>query len=230
MKLTAVKHDASGIWHIPELEHWVITFHQMVTNLEKGRHFKFARYGDGEIYCMNGRSGANCDNHPYFPDLGSALRQTITEEPAYMVGVQPLSISHIPQDVTSYFGHFKRLYNADVLHNASIEGRIMMFMDALAGKYVILVGPAHLSGLFTNCIHIITPSVSCWLQYKQISEQLHFHLEGSSDAIVILCASMMSEVIISDFESTPHTFIDAGSVFDPYAGVNSRKYHSKLRR
>lgn len=201
----------------------------MLENLKSNKAFKFARYGDGEIYCMKGRHGGNCDNHSYFPDLGSALRQTVSQEPEYMVGIQPLSIQHLPDDVNNYFGHFKTLYNADVLHNASINGQLDDFTKAISGRYVVLVGPAHLANLFDNCVHIVVPSVNCWLEFEQVRQQIEFHVEGINNAVVLLCASMMSEVLISYFEEYPHTMIDCGSVFDPYCNVISRKYHQKLK-
>jgi hypothetical protein len=147
-----------------------------------------------------------------------------------MVGVQPLSISHIPADVENYFGHFKKLYNADVLHNASINGVLSKFIKSLQGRYIILVGPPHLADFFHECVHIVIPNLNCWLQYENIRQQIEFHTEGINDTVVLLAASMMSEVLIDWFADTSHTFVDVGSVFDPYAGVNSRKYHFKLKR
>lgn len=228
MNLTAEKCSVTGLWHIPELEHWRDTFAGMISNLKEGYNFKFARYGDGEIHCMRGRDAVNCDNHYYYPDLGAALRQTIATEPEYMVGIQPLSIGSLNQQVKEYFGHFQRLYNADVLHNASIERRIPEFFRALKGRYVILVGPYHLAGLFNDHIHIVIPHVDCWKQHEEIRQQIAFHIDGIVNPVVLLCASMMSEVLISEFEDAPATFIDCGSVFDPYVGVKSRKYHYKL--
>ena len=77
--MQAIKDD-NGIWNITNLEHWTVTFDAMVDDLKSGKMFKFARYGDGEIYCMKGKNGANCDNHTYFPALGAALRQSVVEE------------------------------------------------------------------------------------------------------------------------------------------------------
>jgi len=226
--MQAIKDDR-GIWNITGLEHWQVTYSMMTASLKDGIVFKFARYGDGEIYCMNGKIGQNCDNHSYFPNMGAALRQTIIQEPNYMVGIQPLSISHIPEDVNSYFGHFKTLYNADVLHNASIEGCLDKFINALAGRYIILVGPAHLADFFKECVHIVIPNLNCWTQYEHVRQQVAFHVEGINNAVVLLAASMMSEVLISSFEDYPHTFVDIGSVLDPYVGINSRKYHFNLK-
>lgn len=230
MELTAIKSEITGTWDIPQLQHWGLTFANMVDDLKNSRAFKFARYGDGEIYCMKGRQGANCDSHTYFPDLGSALRKAVSAQRSYMVGIQPLSVSHLPQDVTTYFGHFKELYNADVLHNASIQGIFDQFMHSLSSRYIVLVGPAHLSNLFAECVHVVIPDQNCWWVYDQVREQIAFHIEGINNAVVLLSASMMSEVIIDWFEDFHHTFIDTGSVFDPYCGVMSRKYHYKLRK
>lgn len=227
--MNAVKNEETGTWNITNLEHWTKTYSGMIDNLKINKSFKFARYGDGEIYCMKGKIGQNCDNHKYFPALGDRLRQSITEEPEYMVGIQPLSVSHIKEDVENYFGHFQTLYNADVLHNASIEGSLDKFMRALSPHYIVLVGPAHLASLFENCVHIVIPTLNCWEGYMNVRQQLEFHVDGINNTVVLLAASMMSEVLISDFADYPHTLIDVGSVFDPYCGVKSRRYHHKLK-
>lgn len=226
MDLKAHKDELTGRWFLEGVEPEEATYKTIVDNLKQGINFKFARYGDGEIYCMHGKSGTNCDGHVYFPDLGGKLLESIEKEPSYMVGIQPLSVSHLPELVTEYFGRFKKLYNSDVLHSASIDGRLGDFFDALKGRYIIVVGPVHLADLF-ECVHIVIPSKNCWLDYDKIVERLGFHLK--QDAVVLLCASMMSEVIIKHFEKESATFIDVGSCLDPYAGVYSRRYHYKLK-
>jgi hypothetical protein len=227
--MKALKDEATGVWDIQGLEHWRETYRVMLDNLKSNKVFKFARYGDGEIYCMSGKVGHNCDKHTYFPDLGVELIDSIQREPDYMVGIQPLSVDHLPKEVNYYFGDFRKLYNADVLHNASIEGKLNEFLGALAGRYIILVGPFHLADLFKSCVHIVIPSVNCWTEYENVKQQIEFHTDGVNNAVVLLASSMMSEVLISDFADYHHTFIDVGSVLDPYAGVKSRRYHQKLK-
>lgn len=228
MNLKAHK-TSSGVWTIDGCEPWEETFSTILENVKNKKPFKFARYGDGEIYCMKGKAGQNCDNHFYFPDLGACLRNSINPEPEFMVGIQPLSVDHLYSDVEGYFGHFKRLYNADALHNASIEGSLHELTTALEGRYIILVGPAHLADFFRECVHIVIPNQNCWTEYEAVRQQIEFHVEGINNAVVVLCASMMSEVLIDWFADHHHTFIDAGSVFDPYCRVISRKYHHKLK-
>lgn len=226
--MEAIK-QADGTWDIKELEPWQNTFIRICELIRMNIQFKFARYGDGEIFCMDGRKGHNCDKHEYFPDLGKALRDGV-QKADYMVGIQPLSVAYFHN--ISYFSHLS-LYNADVLHNASIQGRLFELLEACAGRPVIIVGPKHLE-FFTNLL-IETPPLNCWLKYEEICTQLEDKLkwldpigDATCQAVVFLCASMMSEVIIDRFKDWNATFIDCGSVFDPYVGVKSRRYHHNL--
>lgn len=223
--MVAHRDENTGRWFLDGVEPETQTYERILSMLKEGKNFKFARYGDGEINAMTGKNGRNCDGHEYFPELGLRLVESIQHEPNYMVGIQPLSVSHLSKEVAAYFDGF-RLYNADVLHSASIDGVLERFFNALEGRYIILVGPPHLADLF-DAVHIVIPQINCWLHYEKIKEQLSFHLK--EDAVVLLCASMMSEVLISDFKDYNCTMIDAGSVFDPYANVYSRKYHHKLK-
>jgi hypothetical protein len=227
MNLKAYRNEETGRWHMEGVEPETETYQRILEMLKGGTNFKFARYGDGELYCMTGRAGRNCDGHQYFPELGARLRQAVTSNPKYMVGIQPLSVSHLPEKVEEYFSRINPLFNADVFHSASIDGQLDYFFAALEGRYIILVGPAHLATLFDGSVHIVIPSRDCWLQYEQIKEQLKFHL--IKDCVVLLCASMMSEVLICDLKDYPCTIIDTGSLFDPYANVKSRSYHHKLK-
>jgi hypothetical protein len=222
--MKAWRNELTGRWHLEGVEE--ITFQNICQWLKDGTAFKFARYGDGELNCMNGKTGRNCDLHEYFPDLGVRLIESLKPDNGVMVGIQPLSISHMPDVVNHYFKDYTKLYDADVLHSASIDGKMNHFFDSLSGRYIILVGPAHLAGLF-DCVHIVIPPVNCWLSYEKIKEQLTFHLDAD-DAVVLLCCSMMAEVFLDDFSYSTHTFIDCGSVLDPFVGVKSRKYHHKL--
>lgn len=228
-KCTASRNESTGRWKIEGLEKSEVTYARICQMLRDEVNFKFARYGDGEWLCMFGKEGANCDNHKYFTDLGEQLKKSLIEEPDYLCGIQPLSLSHKIRDKILSFTEGLKInwVDADCLHSASIDGKLKEFGEAINHRYVILVGPAHLHSLF-DCVHIVIPDVDCWLQYEKVCEQLDFHLKGSNNAVVLLCASMMSEVIISRFRKVDCTMVDCGSVFDPLVGVKSRRYHFKL--
>lgn len=227
--LKATRNDLTGRWQIEGLEPSEKTFDRICEMVRDFVPFKFARYGDGEWLCMFGKEGANCDKHVYFKDLGEQLKKSLIEEPDYMCGIQPLSLTHKIRDKILDFALDLRIdwYDADAIHSASIDGKLGKLLHALESRYIILIGPAHLATLF-DCVHIVIPSENCWLEYDNVKQNLSFHLKGVKNAVVLLCASMMSEVLISDFKESDHTFIDIGSAFDPLVGVKSRSYHFKL--
>lgn len=230
--MEAIKNE-DGTWDIPQLEHWEETFETMCLDITTGRPFKFARYGDGEFFCMNGRQGHNCDGHEYFPELGKRLKKAALRADHYMVGIQPLSISQ-KINLHEYFAD-AQYYNADVLHNASIKGRLWQFYDrAFETKSVVLVGPKHLLDLSKRTgspkSFIEISPLNCWTEYFKTCQSIATALRGINNPIVLLCASMMSEVIIDQFRHHEDlTIIDCGSVFDPYCHVKSRRYHQTLQ-
>lgn len=230
-KIKVRRDEQTGRWFMDGVEDEKITYARIIDNLKSHRPFKFSRYGDGEWNCIFNKQGVNCDGHKYFPDLGQSLRRVILSEPKYIVGMQPLSMSYERSEQIKQLctGLKINWVNADVLHNASIDRVLDKFIFSLDGRYIILVGPPHLYNFFNHCVHIAIPTVNCWLEYENVRQQIEFHIEGVNDAVVLLAASMMSNVIVDDFAGYPHTFIDVGSVFDPYCNVRSRRYHHKLK-
>lgn len=229
MDLKAHKDEKTGRWTLEGVEPSEKTFERMCKMLRNGENFKFARYGDGEFLCMSGKVGRNCDGHDYFPDLGQALNDAFYSDPNYMVGIQPLSVhSGLYQRALSYKPGPKNIYDADVLHSASIDGRLKLFFDAVVSRATFVIGPTHLFPFFRYGVAI--PDKNCWLDYRELKNGLRRAMSGDSDTVILLCASMMSEVIIHDFRDYPVTIIDCGSVFDPYVGKLSRSYHYKKKQ
>jgi hypothetical protein len=230
-KIKAYRDEQTGRWFMEGVEDEKITYAKMLADLKFNRPFKFARYGDGEWNCIFNKQGQNCDGHKYFQDLGANLRRVILSEPKYIVGMQPLSMSYERSEQIKQLctGLNITWVNADLLHNASIDGILDLFLDAIKGRYIILVGPPHLTNFFPQCVNLLIPSINCWLEYENIRQQIEFHTDGVNNAVVLLAASMMSEVLINDFADYHHTFIDIGSVLDPYCNVRSRRYHHKLK-
>lgn len=217
--MEAIK-QPDGTWDIIGIESWAETYSRMCTMLSEGINFKFARYGDGEIFCMNGKVGRNCDKHEYFPYLGMDLNIAIGRA-EYMVGIQPLSVSQgLHKTIQLPTG---KIYNADVLHNASICGGLRMILSEMVAP--VIVGPAHLKAYGIE--HILIPSLNCWEVHAKTCEQIQKKINEGRKTF-ILCASMTSEVIIDRFRHDDITMIDFGSVLDPYAGVKSRRYHETL--
>lgn len=231
--LKAYRDESTGRWTLEGVEPSEKTFDRICQMLRDKVNFKFARYGDGELLCMSGKIGRNCDQHEYFPDLGLALNDAFYSDPQYMVGIQPLSVSGgIYQRAIAERPGPKNIYDADVLHSASIDGKLGEFFDSLKNRYVIIIGPAHLCHLpkvsdsFEYFTHIKIPDHNCWTKFEEVDSCIGCR---GVDTVYLLCASMMAEVLIHQSRDYNHTFIDCGSVFDPYVGKLSRSYHHKLK-
>jgi len=225
--MKAYRDEVTGRWHsdLPDV------FDLICDKLRKGEPFSFSRYGDGEFNCIYGKPGANCDGHEYFPDMGERLRKIVESKPKYMMGIQPLTVAS--ERWTQIEKDFPGIdwVDADSIHNASIDGRLFLLFDELRKYHVTLIGPQHLSGFIQpqfNWEHMFIPSVDCWNYYDIAHSFLDIVTLRRFHTVVLLCASMMSEVLIDDFSDSGHTFIDMGSVLDPYVGVKSRRYHHKL--
>jgi len=225
-KLTPIKDENTGMWTLEGVEPWHVTYAKFIHFIKEGINFKFARYGDGELNCIFGKDGKNCDGHEYYNDLGDALKQSFN--PEIITGIQPLSLTLTYADKVNELISELRLVNADVLHNASIDLRLSEILIAVSesGRQHVCVGPTHLTPMFDSMILI--PDENCWIQHENIKRNLSEWIEENENGIIFLCASMMSEVLISDFRNANVTMIDAGSVFDPYVNVKSRNYHHKL--
>lgn len=231
--MKAYRDETTGRWHsdLPDV------FDLICQKLRDREPFSFARYGDGEFNAIYGKQGRNCDGHEYFPDMGKRLREALESKPNYIVGLQPLTLAseRWPQIQKDFPGI--NWVDADSIHNASIDGELpIMFYELKSSPltkrnhHVFVVGPKHLTQsarLFTEEVWEI-PGVNCWTQYDEIIDWLSDVNGVAPRAVIILCASMMSEVIIHEFRYSSMTFIDMGSVLDPYVGVKSRRYHHKL--
>ena len=198
-----------------------MTYEKLISNITNKVNFSFSRFGDGELNCMYGKSGSNCDGHHYFTDLGVALNKA-WDNPKGIVAVQRYGYEMYKDRLGENYWA-----DADILHRASINGEINQFCEALYGRYVIMVGPAHLEPLKWIDKLVYVPKKNAWLSYTGIKAVIKCHLPA--DCVVLYCCGMMAEVLIHELYDPRLTMIDVGSALDPYCNVKSRTYHHKLK-
>jgi hypothetical protein len=206
-------------------------FDEICGMLVEGKAFSFSRFGDGEFNAIFGAEGANCDGHRYFPDLGRRLREIVESEPDYAMGLQPIAVMMHGAERIQSISQGVRWVLSDSLHMALIEGRLGSFFRALTGREILLIGAPHHQRLVegSSWQFLEIAYRDCWTQYESLRATLERH--AAAEGIVFLfCASMMANVLVDDlYRVNPrNSYIDVGSVFDPYVGVNSRNYHSEL--
>lgn len=225
--------DATGKWSVEGLPTEPI-YEKILYNLEHQIPFSFSRLGDGEFNAIFGKQGGNVDGHEYFPDMGAELKRIVLSEPEYIVGIQPLSMSHYRDEVVEFAGDLDIDWvNSDVLHDANIKEQLKRFFDVLHDQQIIMIAPARLQGVPLSYGRFIeVPLKNCWLEKDKIEEKLFEILPQVDYAVLLFCAGMPTNVMIDDmykYYGDKVTMIDTGSIFDVHCGFNTRSYHKKMK-
>jgi len=208
-----------------------------VASLQEGRLFSFSRFGDGEWSAILGRSGANCDGHVYFPELGERLRQAILDPMQYYYAFQPKAMDLDGRAIARFIRHQGvqfAWHDADVFHDANLAGNLFPLVEQLRKMDVVVVGAEHLrhlnEGVFPYVDYIEIPPENCFLEVDTIKEQMLEVARERSHMVFALSASMAANVLIHDLYpliGREHWMIDFGSLWDIYVGVKSRGVYRK---
>lgn len=209
-------------------------YKELVRRINDGENFSFSRWGDGEWNAYFGKQGHNCDKHQYFSGLGNDLRVVVNKPQEYMFGLQNLGYNQRKEQIDEITKINDIVWvDADVLHKASIQGVLHRFILACNSRRIVFVGHKGLKKLNEEVLRIDTfieiPEVDCYLVKQNIVDNLKSHIKEND--LVLYCASMTTNVIIDEiysFFKDSITQIDCGSVFEPYIGNNTRRYHNDI--
>lgn len=209
----------------------------LVSDLLTQTPFTFSRWGDGEWNAIFGMQGKNCDGQPY-ASVADDLKRVLRSKPGYLLGLQPLAARLYPDHITRWLKQNVLLglhwRNADVLHKASLKGKFDPFLAALRSRQIVLVGPAHLDrlALFPVTRRIVVPDRG---HAHGARDKILMHtlsaIRKIKYAVILISAGMTAKGLVHDLHAEAgarSTIIDCGSVWDPYAGVASRKYHKAV--
>jgi len=186
---------------------------KFIFNIKNGINFSFVKRGDGELACMTGNPGANCDGHPYSAELADGL-------------IKAYSSMALMPEVTIVDFDKQKEYNI-LLHRTDSElTKVRNFYRAIAesGRTVVFVAPQRLEPITKLLKATVFVEVPLLNAYSSISD-IDSKLVPQDNAIYVFCAGMLSKVLISNLLSKNRnlTCIDAGSAFDPYIG-NTRTF------
>lgn len=214
------------------------------------RRFVFTRMGDGEIACMRGEVGQNCDGVRYSPELATDLHAAF-----YYLGKTGAFIGHWehaqppvhmpdgrvehyapPDDYTADTLAWEQLWGCRpwcaanaVLHRVDqpLEPVVEFWKTlSLDRRPKVLVGPRFLSELAPAFGFDSMYCVHGWEAYADI-QRAREHVTavtGHRDAVVVvsagLAAKVLTHLVVRDCPRA--TVIDAGSSFDPLFGRKTR--------
>ena len=181
-------------------------------NILNNINFVFIKRGDGELACMNGEKGANCDGHPYSEELGKRLSLAFD----YLSKFDSVNIVEFDN---------QKEYNVLLHRTDSNLGQVSDFYKTIgsSNRKKILIAPKKLERVarILGAQHIVVPEINAYEKYTQIFEQIPI----TDNAIYIFCAGMPSKVMIAELydKNKNATYLDCGSAFDPAVG-NTRTF------
>lgn len=209
--------------------------------------FAFSRWGDGEWSCILGRRidpARNACGMPYSAPLRKDLTAILTSEASYALGlcdsvIHGRSAYHktMAKDVAAWIEAHARVrwVFGDGIENLSVTGQLRTLTEALATRTVIMVGPDYLRDdlrLFPMAGHVSVPDLNMRHEdhVDRLVDQAGTLLSQWPAAVVTISAGMTANILADRlFRAFPlASFLDCGSVWEPYAGRSNRNYHDGI--
>ena len=198
-------------------------------------NFTFVKYGDGEIICMIGGKGENCDHHPYSEKLKKELEKSFVKLLRFYDDVYLAEwVDNLVKTRESYinvnglkpkFADYECFLTLkENINNKKLLNFYTLLKNTKRKK--IFVGPKKLKKVTTmlgidNFVEV--PIINAFSDYDRVMDEL-VHIEVNDNNIYILCCSMMSCLICSDLKEINKkiTLLDVGSGLDPIFGEKTR--------
>lgn len=203
----------------------LLPFDRICEKIRLGQHFSLARYGDGEFNAIFGRDGANCDHHPYFPEMGRELARILSSQPPYYLGLhQSAKIQEETLNWLSFNGYIEEVEESDGGVSLMPVRRFVpnsVFHDALVGKdkneHRAIPRPGMINGLW-NALNeraattIIAPGyvkdqsvISCGNFIEIPGKDTYLNMtqiwidickHDLRGCVVLICASMCAPILV----------------------------------
>lgn len=179
------------------------TLQQFKYNIENNINFTFVKRGDGEVACMNGETGGNCDGHPYSKELGDKLKEAYQ----YL------------QSVGAHIVDFEDQKNYNVLLHRTDNNlqELSDFYKAIrdSKRPKFLLAPNRLKPIAShlNAWHDLVSEINAFAHFDLVLENIPIYENG----IYMFCAGMPAKAWIHEMSKrNPNaTYLDCGSAFDP---------------
>ena len=184
-----------------------------IEKLDNNINFVFVKRGDGEIACMSGTKGANCDGHNYSPELGARLAE---------------SFEFLKDKADIIEWNDQANYNTFLHRTDSDLKKVRTFWTKIkeSNRRKIFVGPTKLkdvNAFLGGSLFVPVPEINAFDHLEDI--KLPQPQDGD---LWIFCAGMPAKLLIAEQikRNQNITCIDAGSAFDPIFAAQSRTHQA----
>lgn len=220
----------------------ILTLETLNQHLIDKQPFAFTRWGDGELLAVAGVGKPNCDGHHRNADLRKKLKtilQEQNEKQTMYLGLQSIGEkeyqNHTGRSIRHDYPNIQ-WSDAEILHNASLDNDQhhdwpwRQFVKSCNNRSTTLFAANYVPHQLTDAEDTLIPDVIKPIPEKNCFAVPLSHIHRELTTLNLFCGSMAANVWIDEFWKlfSNHTYIDLGSVYDPYCGVVSRSYHKKI--
>lgn len=205
-----------------------------VGKLLRREYFSLARYGDGELYCMWGRTGSNCDGSDYTPDLQKALLASLRHhaDPTFVYGLQHV----LPEDKERAEKGWPdvRWYDSEVLGDALVTGTLYPFIDQLRNMKTVVIGNSThrpIMEILEAEKFIEIPPKNAFNVYTRVIDACWKYSKRHPDTVFLFSAGMAANVFVADLHRMlPNRawLLDVGHIWDVFVGNPPRSNTENL--
>lgn len=197
-----------------------------VDKFNKGETFSVARYGDGELMCMEGRQGGNSQGCQYTPELRQDLLKSL--EPK--AGLIHLVSSTMLIEDQKTFEKYKNgeWGDTEVFPEALKSGELKKYFDAIRKYKIVIISSKEKRALPIPYDHFIeTPYCNTYFEKQRIINEV---LAYGEPAVYLFSCGISAGVITNELHGKIKGawFIDFGHIVDAFIGVMSRGYLEEL--
>lgn len=217
-----------------------VPFEQFIIWLETNQHFSFVRYGDGEWKALMKTSGRSGGAHRIWPEFHRDMRRVLFRNAhtlTVLFGLQRRTYRPAgkQKEIENFIDRFHlegiNWADADVFHHASKGGNLFPLIRELRKKMTVIVGPGFLRALkkdiFRHAKFIKIPEGNCYREKDPIIDKCLLAQKEMGDNLVFsFSAGPAAEawILLLQEKMPRNFFIDAGSLWDVFAGRRTRQY------
>lgn len=199
-----------------------------VDKLKAREFYSLARYGDGELYCMWGREGSNCDGSDYTIELRQGLLASLRHRSeSFVYGLQHvlpedrerIEFETSPPRVSPAINW----HDSEVFGDALVNGELFPLIEQLGKMETCVIGnESHrkVYSLLLNEQFIEVPPKNAHLHYQRVCDLIYKYAHRHPETVFLFSAGMASNVIIADLHNflSRTWLLDVGHIWDVFVG------------
>lgn len=208
----------------------------LVSRIQVCNQFSLSRWGDGEFHAIF-ETGLkrNCDGSRITREIGVELKKVLLAKHNYYYCLLDCAIGMFDNKICTLIGDNGRIEwnEGDFFVEASTNGDLFPFIEAVRQRRTAYIGPPHLIEVSNDLgcpFFLQIPRVDAFYFIQDIIiNAINLRLNSRVD-LFLVSAGFAAKIIVDrlwEHIGKEVTIIDVGSLFDPYAGVQSRSYNIK---